>query len=454
MGRFIYNLLLPVYLLVALPGWWIKMRRRGGYGAHFGERFGFYARAKRTHPKAERPPWWIHAVSVGEVLVAVKLLQRVRARFPEQSLMLSTTSSTGYATACERVPEGIPVIYHPLDLPGIVGRVLARWRPGCLVLMESELWPNLLAAANRRGCPVVIANARLSPRSARRYARFRRQAAPTLDRLTAVLTQEEGDAQAWQAAGLRTEKIHCVGSIKVDPAADRPPSPEQVRALGEALASVWGEDEKRDSREAFRRHVLLLGSSHAGEEKAVSEVYARLRHAFPGLRLILVPRHAERAEEIGEEIEGLGLPVVRRTRLSEFAGHDRREVMGEDPPVILVDTTGELRGWYALADTVIMGKSFLGRGGQNPVEPIMAGRPVVVGPHMENFAALTELLRRERGICQVSDLRELEAALREWLEDEGTAARLATAGRKALESHAGATDRTVDKLLEISGKTA
>ncbi len=446
MGLVIYNLLLPIYLLVALPGLLVKMKRRGGYGAHFGQRFGRYdAGTLQTLEARSGPSWWIHAVSVGEVLIALKLIERIRVRCPEQALLLSTTSSTGYATAREKAPEGVMVIYNPLDLPGIVRRVLRRLRPQLVVLMESELWPNLIASAARRGIPVVIANARLSSRSGRRYARFRRLAGPTLNRLRAVWTQEEEDSARWAAAGLSRSKIERLGSIKFDPVADRPPGEDQLGILREILDDLWGVGDRG-------LHVILLGSSHAGEETGVTEVYLRMRQRYPQIRLVLVPRHFERAEALVAELDSLGVPVQRRSLW--LAGQRATPGAGEEPPLLLVDTTGELRAWYALAQAVIVGKSFHGRGGQNPVEPILAGRPVVVGPHMGNFAALTELLTREQGMTQVGDFAALESTLTEWLDRPEIPRRLAAAGRRSLEVHAGATDRTVEKLLALSRENA
>ncbi len=439
MGRFLYNLLLPIYLVVSLPGLVLKMRRRGGYGSHFWQRFGIFDRATRARLAAMPDPWWIHAVSVGEVLVAVKLIERIRKRCPEQRVVLSTTSSTGHATAREKAPEDVFVFYNPVDLLGVVGRILRIIRPAVIVLMESELWPNLIATASKRSIPVVIANARLSPRSGKRYARFRRLTTPTLDRLTAVFTQEEEDAVRWAKAGLSPKKAHCVGSIKFDPMASQQPPEAQVDSLEAILTELWGAKENR--------YTLLLGSSHDGEELAITQCYARLRQDFPRLRLVLVPRHFERAQTILSEIEKLALPVEQRSLWPA-----RREANDSRPAILLVDSTGELRAWFQTADAVIMGKSFLGHGGQNPAEPIMAGCPVLVGPHMENFEALMTLLRTHEGIAQMTGLDHLETTLRAWLAAPSVAVPMAQRGLAALEQHAGATDRTVEKLLEIVGK--
>ena len=431
MGLFLYNLLLPVYLVIALPGLLLKMRRRGGYGANFKQRFGKYDQALLGALSSSARPWWIHAVSVGEVLIAIKLIDTIQKEHPEQILVLSTTSSTGHATAMDKAPPGVHVIYNPLDLPGIVQGVLRQLNPALIIIMESELWPNLIAAAEKRHVPVVIANARLSPRSGRRYAKLRALASPTLNRLTAVLTQEAEDGPRWEATGLQREKIHHTGSIKFDPAANQEPTDDQLGNLRSILTELWGDLEDK--------HLILLGSSHAGEELAVAKVFAQMRADLPQLRLLLVPRHFERANEILVEFDQAGLPVEQRS-----AWPTRRH---ENADILLVDSTGELRTWYALVQAVIVGKSFLGEGGQNPVEPILTGRPVVVGPHMENFAALTELLTAKSGLKQISSLGTLEEVLRSWIQNPQTAAELVERGQKALHIHAGATKRTLEKLL-------
>ena len=437
MGLWLYNLLLPVYLLVALPGLLIKMRRRGGYGGQFMQRFASYSRELQF----KEPCWWIHAVSVGEVMVALKLIAVIRQARPEQRLILSTTSSTGYATARERVGEQAEVIYNPLDVLGIVHRALNRLRPELMVLMESEIWPNLITVARKRGIPVVIANARLSPRSQRRYAKAQGLVTPTLNRLTAILVQDKADIGRWKSIGVHPDKLHHVGSVKFDPASLAAPKQSLTKTLQEILSVCWPP--------ISENKVLLLGSSHAGEEAAVARVYQALRTDFPELRLILVPRHFERANEVLEDLKSLGLKVRRRSTWD--AGSD---ASSEGDEVLLVGSTGELRAWYGLADVTIIGKSFLGEGGQNPVEPIMESCPVVFGPHMQNFAVLVNSLVMADGARQVGTLDDLETQLREWLADPLAAQAVAARGRACLEAHSGATRRTFEKLLEFAKDSA
>ena len=428
MGLWLYNLLLPIYLLVAFPGLLMKMRRRGGYRGQFMQRFASYRDDLLSNDRS----WWIHAVSVGEVMVAIKLIDEIRVQRPQQRLILSTTSSTGYATAKERMQGKGEVIYNPLDVLGVVHRALTKLQPELMILMESEIWPNLITLAHKRGIPVVIANARLSARSHRRYRKARRMIAPTLNRLTAIFVQDMADLARWESIGVQPRKLHHMGSIKFDPASLAAPNERLQKELSLIQDHCWGA--------IPGKQVLLLGSSHTGEELQIAKVYQALRNDFPQLRLILVPRHFERAKEVTAELQDLGLRVTRRSQC-------HAAVNGES--VLLVDSTGELRAWYGLADIAIIGKSFLGGGGQNPVEAILESKPVVFGPQMQNFELMVRSLIAVDGARQVDSMGGLEWQLREWLDDPGTAKEVATRGRASLASHSGATQRTLEKLLAI-----
>ncbi len=436
-GLLLYNLLLPVYLVLAMPGLLIKMRKRGGYGANFRQRFASYeATLIKTLSESKRRVW-IHAVSVGEVLVAAKLIEEWQRKAPSHAIILSTTSSTGYATAIKRL-SGVTVIFNPLDLLGIVHRALNRLQPDLLVLMESELWPNLMRAAHRRQIPIIIANARLSPRSERRYRRFRFLTKRIMDSVTGVYVQDQEDINRWQSAGIPPERISLLGSIKFDPSTAPSPNNELKKEVQAILESLWAPlDDKR---------ILLLGSSHAGEEKMLAEIYLNVRENFPELRLALVPRHFERASEIIADLSGFDLTLVQRSHWDQSSPHT---LLNPEKTCLLVDSTGELLAWYALADLVVIGKSFVGRGGQNPVEPLLLDRPVITGPHMENFAVLTASLKKEGGISQVDSATKLETSLRSWLADPSSAEASARAGKRCLERHSGATRRTVENLLEF-----
>ncbi|CAN5126121.1 3-deoxy-D-manno-octulosonic acid transferase [soil metagenome] len=426
----LYNALLPFVLLILLPASVRKMRKRGGYGGQFWQRFGSFAAPVRARLAAPQD-FWIHAVSVGEVLVARKLVAALGRARPGLAITLSTTTSTGHAVATEGVPENVTVIYNPIDLPWVVSRVFALVRPRHLVLVEAEVWPNLVARARRDGVPVTLVNARMSDRSARRYQRFRRLVGPIFGQLDRILVQEAEDGARWRALGLPPGKVLAIGSLKFDQA--DVPAARGVEAFRELLDALWP---------GVPRRLLLAASTHPGEESLIAESIRALRGDFPDLRLAIVPRHAERGEEVACELAAAGFGVVRRSLLGERVDPVAGDV------VFLIDSTGELGAWTALADLVVIGKSLCAGGGQNPAEALALGKPVVVGPHMQNFRALTERLTARGAVVQLTSPEDLEHALRGLLADPVAARAMAGRAAAIFESHHGANRRAAAHLLE------
>jgi 3-deoxy-D-manno-octulosonic-acid transferase len=420
MIRLFYNLLYPLGLLLFLPGQISKLLRRGNYRHGFGQRFGVYDREVRAR-LASRRCTWIHAVSVGEVAIALKLSAKLKELDPGFFCVLTTTTTTGFAFANQEAGEGMEVLYSPLDFWPIMRRAYAVIRPIRVILVEAEVWPNLAAEARRRGLPLALVNARLSPRSERRFRRFLFLIAPTFGCLDLVCVQEAEDVERWVALGVSRERIHHVGSIKYDPAETtvNPETPLRVlRAFG-----IDGD-----------RPILFGGSTHAGEEEMVGEIFQRLRSEFPALTLIVAPRHVERAGEIRSRLTRLGLKVSLRTEAGA--------AQTSPPDCILLDSTGELQNWYAVATIVFVGKSLTARGGQNPVEPILAGKPVLFGPHMENFSALAQALIANEAAIQIQDPSSLQEKIAWLLRDRDAALRLVANARAVLARHSGATGRT------------
>ena len=425
----LYNLLLPFAMLVMLPANLIKMRRRGGCRGKFWERCGcFSADVKAKLHSGRGRAWWIHAVSVGEVHVAQKLIAEIRRREPERPLVLSVTTSTGRAVAEESVPSGVTVIYSPLDFGWVVRAVLRCIQPVQYILMEAELWPNLVRRATRRGIPVTLANARLSPRSERRYLRWRALAAPVFSMLQRVLVQDESDVARWAGIGVPRERITVTGSIKYD--SDGGVNETRVQEFRALLQGLWDDP---------LPPLLLAASTHPGEEQALAAVFLALRKEFPGIVLLVAPRHAERRAEVSAALAAAGLRTALRSAWSEAPLHSE---------ALIIDSTGELREWQSLASVVLIGKSWLAAGGQNPAEAIAAGVPVIAGPHMENFAPLMKLLLAADGITQVSSLDALLPALRSAFSGLDAEKAKAARGRAALERHRGATRRTLDAISD------
>ncbi|HEY4256537.1 MAG TPA: 3-deoxy-D-manno-octulosonic acid transferase [Candidatus Udaeobacter sp.] len=432
MIRFIYNLFWPISLVFFLPGYLAKMVRRGGYREKFGQRLGIYDREVRARLSKQRSTW-LHAVSVGEVNVALKLANALRRLEPDLRCVLTTTTTTGFALARKNAPRWIEVMYTPLDYWPIMRRAFSAIQPARIILVEAEIWPNLAAEAHARRIPLALVNARLSPHSERRYRQFRFFIAPTFQLLDLICVPEKEDADRWAALGASRDRIRVTGSIKYDPTflnnAETPGD-----SVATSLKDAW-------SRSGSEHPVLFGGSTHRGEEEILATIFLRLRQQFPSLRMFIAPRHVERLREIRAQLDALRLRVVLTSEAPTRHG------LNAD--CLLLDTTGELQHWYSIATVVFMGKSLTAHGGQNPVEPILAGKPVVFGPHMENFATLAQTLVSKKGAIQVRDADSLEQVIVELFRDGEARQRLVQNSREVLSAHHGATERAAALIHEL-----
>src|SRR5213080_2242118 len=427
MIRFIYNLFWPIGLLFFLPSYFMKMVRRGGYRKNFGQRFGMYNRELRVRLSNQRSTW-LHAVSVGEVNVALKLASALRALQPDLHCVLTTTTTTGFALATKNASTWIEVMYTPLDFWPIIRHAFAVIRPARILLIEAEVWPNLVAKAHARRIPIALVNARLSPRSENRFRLFRLLVAPTFRLLDLVCVQEPEDVDRWQRLGVERSRIRHTGSIKYDPA-----------DLAERIDT--GRIELSDLDAFAERPVLFGGSTHRGEEEILAKAFLKLRQRFSVLCWFIAPRHVERLREIRAQLEALSLHVRLATEVATLGN--------AKPECVLLDTTGELRNWYPIATVVFIGKSLMAHGGQNPVEPIIGGKPVIFGPHMENFATLAMSLVAKKSAIQVLDVDELEGAAEKLLRDDEARRLLVQGAERALAQHRGATARTAQLIVDL-----
>ena len=429
MIRFLYNLLWPLGLACFLPGYFLKMVRRGGYREKFGQRLGIYDRELRVRLAKQRSTWF-HAVSVGEVIIALKLAQQLRTLEPDVHCVLTTTTTTGFALANKNAPLWIEAMYTPLDFWPVMQRAFSVIRPARIVLVEAEIWPNLAAKAHARRIPLVLVNARLSLRSERRFRRFRFFVAPTFRLLDLLCVQELEDVDRWHRLGVECSRIRHTGSIKYDPAGSDHSAPTQGSRHLAWLGRVNPECP-----------VLFGGSTHRGEEEVLAKVFLKLRQKFPSLWLFIAPRHVERLREIRAKLDALPLHV----RLaSEAADHAEA-----NPECVLLDRTGELQRWYGIATVVFMGKSLTAHGGQNPVEPIIVGKPVIFGPHMENFATLAKTLVSKDGAIQIHDIDSLERAVDKLLCDDEARKQVVQNAREVLNQHRGATARAAAFIADL-----
>ena len=425
----LYNVLFAVAYLAMMPKFLLRMKKRGGYRAHFAERFGRYD-PETARRLAEKPRVWVHAVSVGEANLAGTILKELRRRDPAASFVLSTTSSTGRAV-CEKLvgPDDV-CVYLPLDFPPCVRRALRAANVRAMVLVEAELWPNLLRALHRRGVPLLLANGRISDRSAPGYRRLRLFFGPVLRLFDALLVQSELDRDRLLAAGAPADRVRVTGSVKFDIA---PPAPERLDRARATLACA-GISADRDT-------VLLGGSTWPGEELALARAWRDALPSRPDARLVLVPRHFERAAEAAAELEAAGFRVLRRSLAAE----------GAPPPpadtVLLVDTTGELFALYAVADLVFVGKTLdPNEGGQNMIEPASLGRATIVGPRTENFKPVMEVFRKAGAVLEVPDAAALSREVSRLLSDDAARAALGARAAAAVEGSRGALARTCDAI--------
>ncbi len=415
-----YYSFFPLFLILSLPAYLLKMKKRGGIGTGMRERFSLY---KSPHEQEMQHGLYIHAVSVGETMIALKFIREWK-RTHDEPVVLAVSTPTGHQVARMAALDGVRITYAPLDLPILVERCLTRFSPRAVALIEAELWPHFAECCHRRHIPMIMLNARLSYRSESRYQRVRGVTHLLFERLSKLAVQNERDSGRFIGIGADPDIIEITGSIKFDVLGDGNLTPrEDFRSLLHALSA--------------QKSVVLVASTHAGEERVLAPAI-REAGAFP----LIIPRHEERRAQVLADLEEEGFsPLLRSTHLRAGTEVD---LSGYD--CYIADTTGEMRDWTQLADLVIMGKSFLSKGGQNPVEAIAAGVPVIVGPHMENFHDLITLLQDAGGVS-VTELESLSEQINTLLLDEAKRSTQIAAARHALEYHSGATARSV-KVLE------
>ena len=429
--RFLYTvllyLLMPVVLLRLL---WRGIKQRD-YWRRIPERFGF------APVLPDGVAVWVHAVSVGESLAALPLVKRLLEEHPG-SVLVTTTTPTGSERIRAALGDRVHHCYLPYDLPGSVARFLRRTQPRRAVVMETELWPNLFAALAGRRVPIVIANARLSPRSFAGYGRVPGFVRATLAHCAAVAAQSEADAQRFRELGAPADRVHVVGNLKFDLE-----MPEELLRAAKALRWRWGS----------RRPVWVAASTHDGEEDAALRAHRILLARFPDAVLILVPRHPQRFDAVAKLIDQSGLPWARRTAIvipDPFAP-------GEPPPlppladltqlqVLLGDSMGELPLYLGAADIAFVGGSLVEVGGHNVLEPASIGLPVLFGPHMFNFEQARALLLQRRAARQVDSMLGLEPALAQLIQDKATREAMGQAGREVLRANRGALQRLLNVI--------
>ena len=420
MPRFLYSVLF--YCL--LPTIVMRLLWRGlkapSYFQRWAERFGFCQRLESSTPTI-----WLHAVSVGETLAAVPLVRALQDKYPDHRIFMTCMTPTGSDRVLSIFGDSIEHSYAPYDLPDAVARFLNRVDPKLLIIMETELWPNTIAACKRRGIPVIVANARLSEKSARGYQRISPIVAPMLNNLHTVAAQHTDDAQRFQSLGLPQSGSVVTGNIKFDLHLD-----QDLRAKASQLLDDW--------RGPDNRPILLAASTHKGEDELILAAFTKIKMELDSLLLVLVPRHPERFNQVAELCQKTGFTTVRRSNNVSTAGAD----------ILLGDSMGELMTFFGACDLAFVGGSLVPTGGHNVIEPAAWGVPVLTGPHLFNFSETSELLMGGGGmlICQDSD--ELASHCSRLLQDDSIRQTMSLAARQVAEANRGALDR----LLRVIGR--
>ena len=413
----VYNALFGVVYPFLLPGFLLRMARRGGYKARMGDRFALYPQELIRQFRSASDWIWIHAVSVGEVQIAGQLMREWRAQDPDVRFCFSTTSSTGWKMAEREVTERDALIYNPLDFPSWVKSALKTVRPRAIILTESELWPNFIMQAQKYRIPLYLVNARVSDRSAPRYKKARWFFGDVLSAFTRIFAQSEMDKARLVDAGAPSDQVEVTGSFKFD-VARRNPAKERE------LADWCGGG-----------RILLGGSTWPGEDEVLLNIYRQLKQRGDAVKLVIAPRHFEKADQVEANIVKAGFTCARRSK-------------GTQGEVYLADTTGELMGLYGIASVVFVGKSLCAHGSQNMIEPCLCGKPTLVGPYTENFRPVMSDLKEGEGIWEVQSAEELARAVLELFADEAKAASLGDRARAAVERRKGVVPRVVKSIME------
>jgi 3-deoxy-D-manno-octulosonic-acid transferase len=387
-------------------------------------RFGYGALDAAPGPRA-----WLHAVSVGEAIAAAPLVAGLRRLYPELPLVMSTVTATGARVVAERFGGVAAHRYFPLDFPAAVRRTVRAVDPAFFICMETELWPNVLRELGRRGVPTMIANGRLSDRSFERYRLLRPAMRRVLADVRVFGMRSDEDARRIIALGAAPERVVVTGNLKNDATADPPGAADLWRRLLGLRAG---------------QRVWIAGSTHKGEEDAVLAAHAAGQSVHPDLALVLAPRHPERVDEVEALVLARGWRAVRRSTLPAAARAAR-------PPVIVLDTVGELAQIYTIADAVFVGGSLVPRGGHNVLEPALRRKPVLVGPHTDNFREAAALLVDAGAAIVVTDAASLSMELKALLSDPPIAAKRGDAGAEAVAARHGAVAATLELVERYLG---
>lgn len=427
MFLFIYNLLFPIVFLFFLPGLIWKYIRRPGEKSNYRERFGHFSREKRKRLESFHGCTWLHAVSVGETNLALTMLDNWLKEEPNRKFVLSTTTTTGQEIAKKRLPPGVELIFCPIDFFPYVAKTFLALKPSMLVIFETELWPNLISCAKMYGIPLALANARMSDHSFPGYRRFRFIFGPMIRKFDVISVQTEIDKERFLTiAPDMKEKVSVCGNIKFDQHA---PAHLKVPDLSQWFGSAKGP-------------FVIAASTHPEEEVYIAKAFQKVRTNYADARLLVIPRHAERGAVLKKSLSDLGLHVFRKSTDQEVPA---------DTDCLLADTTGELQGFIAASDIVVMGKTLAGnREGQNIIEPAMLGKAIICGMELINFRQALDILVKADSVIRVANETELESALEKLLSDSEYRSALGKRAQDAIAANHGATAKNLEALRKFN----
>ena len=425
MARFLFNLVFTLAIPFILMRMWLRGGSNPGYRQRWAERFAFFKFSGKVNGLL------VHSVSVGETLAAELLVRSLQGAHPEKTITITTTTPTGSDQVKRLYADDLAAgrifhVYLPYDLPWLTTRFIHEIQPSICIIMETELWPNIIRSCNKQQVPVILANARLSAKSARGYAKFSKLTQPMLQGLDLVAAQHRDDAERFIGLGLAENRVDVTGSIKFDISV-----PELARQQGAELKQLWGED----------RPVLVLASSHEGEDDLILKTYQQLLVNFPDLLLIVVPRHPERFDEVSALVLDRELNLIRRSE----AFQEGSLQVSPSTQVYVADTMGEMLVMLAATDIAIIGGSFIEHGGHNPLEACALAKAVVMGPSDYNFAAISQQLINQ-GAMQQARADQLTICLRQLLERPELRAEMGANGQRVVTDNQGAVGRLTELI--------
>ena len=420
---YLYNFAYLVVIILASPFLIVSSIRNGKYRQGWGAKFlGLVPRSRN-----DKPCIWLHAVSVGEVNLLQPILTEISLKHPDWECVISTTTLTGMNLAKRKYSQ-YTVFYCPLDFSWSVASAFRRIKPAMLVLVELEIWPNMIRTAHKRGCPIVIANGRLSEQSFAGYRKISFLIRQTMRRITAVAAQNKDYANRFVSLGVDTSRVHITGSIKFDGA-----QTNRNNEATQSLMALSGLDPDVP--------VILAGSTQIEEETQIIQTYTELLPDHPELKLIIVPRHPERFDMVAEMLKNQSNTWIRRSEITEPLERDSWRIL-------LVDVIGELGAWWGSADIALVGGSFGKRGGQNMIEPAAYGAAVCFGPSTRNFRDVVQQLLDAQAAVVVHDQLELTEFVRKCLENKTFSENLGTRAKSLVSEQLGATTQTIDILAK------